>query len=304
MFVPDGEEPVAPSQGLCWACTFWCTRMSYIRRMNVSDENYRDGWALVLRSGESMSLRSVACPSGKYSAVHQHDGNVIMYRNADAHPVFATHTNFQPTVGGTGPAGDFDAPGRLELRTDGNLVVLSPADEVLWSSSTEGESVSSLQIHDWGMLALLNDRGHAVWRTESTGRNGWCGWHAVPDGKRLRRGQRLRNNTLVSANGEYVFFVSETGVSCLCRADGSVLWAVNPSSWDNGLELTHEGVLIARTKDGVPWHLNTFDIPDDVIASELLVTDSGQLVLSDDSGQVVWTLRRSQPSQRSSRRPC
>ncbi len=52
----------------------------------------------VLRSGESLCNRAVSCPTGEYTVVHQQDGNVVVYRNADAEAVWATGTNFQSAV--------------------------------------------------------------------------------------------------------------------------------------------------------------------------------------------------------------
>lgn len=53
------------------------------------------GHAVVLRAGEHLSERAVSSPSGEYSLVHQHDGNLVLYRNADREAVWASGSNYQ-----------------------------------------------------------------------------------------------------------------------------------------------------------------------------------------------------------------
>lgn len=86
-------------------------------------------------------------------------------------------------------------------------MVRSPAGERLWFSGTAGEPVAALMIHDWGKLVLKNDRGHVLWASDRAPKR-WDGWNNVTDGRRLRRGQCLRNGSLDSGNGEYAFVVT------------------------------------------------------------------------------------------------
>ncbi len=136
--------------------------------------------ALVLRTGEQLSRRAVSCPTGEYTVVHQHDGNVVLYRNADAAPIWATGTAFQPSIYNVyGERTDIDTapgrPGRLLLREDGDLVVLSATGEQLWASEMAAKGVTSLMIHDWGKLVLKNDRGHILWQTDRAPRRWTAG---------------------------------------------------------------------------------------------------------------------------------
>jgi hypothetical protein len=149
-------------------------------------------------------------------------------------------------------------------------------------------------IHDWGKLVGKNEHGHIVWQTDRASKR-WDGWNAVPDGRRLRRGQCLRNHTLVSDNGEYTFVVGEDGAGYLCRSDGPVLWAVFGAAGE-GYELTEEGRLISRSADGIARPGNGLGAWGDVNATEMLVTDEGHLVLVDESGQVVWSREPSKGS--------
>ncbi|WP_243787716.1 DUF6924 domain-containing protein [Saccharopolyspora gloriosae] len=263
-----------------------------------------NSYALVLRPGEQLSRRAVGCPTGEYSVVHQHDGNVVVYRNADSFPVWATGTNFQSSVGWHTPArfdtAAYGKPGRLTLEEDGDLVVYSPDGARRWSSDTAGEPVASLMIHDWGKLVLKDHEGYVVWQTERAPKR-WDGWNNVADGRRLRRGQCLRNASLVSDNGEYAFVVGGGDADYLCRTDGPILWVVFHQTGD-GYELTTEGKLLSRRPDGLPHHPYSLmggdsPSPDALLVSEMLVTDDGRLVLVDEDGAIMWTMRPEQESE-------
>jgi hypothetical protein len=246
---------------------------------------------LVLRTGGQLSRRAVSCPTGEYTVVHQHDGDVVLYRNADAAPIWATDTAFQPGIydvhgerTDTGTA--YGRPGRLLLREDGDLVVLSAAGEQLWASGMAAKGVTSLMIHDWGKLVLRNDRGHILWQTGKAPRR-WDGWNAVPDGRRLRRGQTLRGQTLTSDNGRYTFGITFDGAAYLCRAGGAILWTAFISSGD-GLEMTEDGGLASRSPDGIFRPGNGIGVPHDLNAAEFFVSDDGRLTFAGDDGQILW----------------
>jgi hypothetical protein len=259
------------------------------------------GYALVLRPGEHLARRAVSCPSGKFSVVHQHDGNVVVYRNADQFAVWATGTSFQPAVVNpeTVPADALDRvygrAGRLALEEDGNLVVYSPADQPLWTSRTAGRPITALMIHDLGRIVLKTAQDTIPWSSSYPPRH-WDGWDNVTDGSRLRRGQCLRNSSLVSDNGEYAFVVGEDAGAYLCRTEGPFMWAVNIHRGD-GYELTRDGRLITRSAEGVERTADSLKIPASTAAelaarnaAQMLVTNDGYLAIADDEGTVIWTL--------------
>ena len=262
-----------------------------------------DGYALVLRPGEHLSRRSVSCPSGEFSVVHQHDGNVVVYRNADRFVVWASGTDFQRAVvnPSTVPTDALDRvygrPGRLALEHDGNLVVYSSADKPLWTSHSGGrqQQIIALMIHDRGRLVLRTTQGTIPW-SSSYPPPRWDGWSNATDGRRLRRGQCLRNGSLASDNGEYAFVVGEGAGAYLCRTDGPMLWAVDIGHGE-GYELTPDGRLIARTADGAERPADSLQIPAATAvelaergAAQMLVTDDGSVAIADEGGTVIWTL--------------
>lgn len=259
-----------------------------------------DGYALVLRPGEHLSRRSVNCPSGEFSVVHQHDGNVVVYRNADRFAVWASGTNHQRSVvnPSTVPTDALDRvygrPGRLALEADGNLVVYSSAGKPMWTSRSAGRGVTALMIHDRGRLVLKTDRNTFPWSSDYPPAR-WDGWNNATDGRRLRRGQCLRGS-LVSDNGEYAFVVGEGAGAYLCRTDGPMLWAVDTGSGE-GYELTLDGRLVARTADGTERPADSLKIAAPTAAelaergaAQMLVTDAGDVAIADASGAIIWTL--------------
>jgi hypothetical protein len=260
-----------------------------------------DGYALVLRPGEHLSRRAVSCPSGEFSVVHQHDGNVVVYRNADRFAVWAAGTNFQRSVVNpeTVPTDALDRvygrAGRLALEEDGNLIVYSPDNKMLWTSGIGSYPPSALMIHDSGRLVVMSVKGTIPWSSKYPPQR-WDGWNHVTDGRRLRRGQCLRNGSLISDNGQYTFVVGEEAGAYLCRTDGPFLWAVN-LGWGEGYALTRDGRLITRGADGAERPADSLKISASTAAelaernaAQLLVTDDGHLAIADDDGTVIWTL--------------
>ncbi|WP_258345031.1 DUF6924 domain-containing protein [Saccharopolyspora gregorii] len=250
------------------------------------------GHALVLRPGEHLSRRAVSCPSGEYGLVHQHDGNVVLYRNADSVAVWATGTNYQravrdsPLVSDPDPA--FGRPGRLALEEDGDLVVYAHTGERLWAIGPQCEPVESLVVHDWGKIALKNEQGHVLWESPRAPKR-WDGWNSPADGHRVRRGQTLRNASLTSANGEYQFVVGEEDACFLCRVDGPVLWH-EPIRRGDGFALTADGEPRTVRPDGYALPGIVGPAPD-VRAEALLVTDDGLLALVDAHDEILWAHR-------------
>ncbi|WP_190194138.1 DUF6924 domain-containing protein [Streptomyces minutiscleroticus] len=258
-------------------------------------------YAVVLRAGEQLVRRAVSCPSGEYGVVHQHDGNVVVYRNADHCAVWATGTDFQPSVYGSEALEHHDLdrafgrPGRLVLQEDGNLVVYSSTGQPLWASGTTGRSTVALMIQDSGRLVLRTAEDTIAWASPYAPLR-WDGWNRVTDGRRLRRGQCLRGGSLVSDNGAYAFVVEGGGAACLCRTAGRILWTVGLRPQE-GYALTGDGRLVTRGPGGEERPAQSLGISDSAAAAlaqrgaaEMSVTDDGRLVITDGDGTVLWSM--------------
>lgn len=256
----------------------------------------------MLRPGEHLSRRSVSCPSGEYSVVHQHDGNVVVYRNADRFAVWAAGTNYQSSVWDpeTLATRDLDRvygrAGRLKLEEDGNLVVYCAENKARWTSGVGTYPPLGLMIHDAGRLVVMSVKNTFPWSSPHPPAR-WEGWNRTGDGRSLRRGQCLRDASLISHDGRFTFVVGEGTAVYLCHTDGPVEWVV-PKGGEEGLELTADGRLVLRGADGGERPADALGITSSTAAqlaargaAELLVTDDGDLVIRDGDGTVIWTMR-------------
>ncbi|GAB3249174.1 DUF6924 domain-containing protein [Kineosporia babensis] len=236
-------------------------------------------YATVLRPGEHLSDRAVSSPNGEFSLVHQHDGNVVIYRNADGHAVWATGTNFQGDV-------DLGArTGRLTLRENGSLAVQDSDGIYLWQSPAQPNPAQlSLVVTDRGQALLVDGSGREVWYSPRPPEY-WRVWKSVSDGHRLRRGQTLRGQSLTSANGRFTLVWDHGGQVYLREKDVGVRWLrrLEPGA---GLVMDDEGSLDVRHPNGTvsSWTL----APSWQGVHECYVSDEGRITLADGSGQVLW----------------
>jgi hypothetical protein len=97
------------------------------------------------------SGKSLTSTNGRFVAVMQGDGNLVIYGGGRA--LWGTRTH---------------APGSvLALQGDGNLVIYDSQGRAVWSTRTEGSGTTDqLIMQDDGNLVLYGARG-AVWGTGS-----------------------------------------------------------------------------------------------------------------------------------------
>lgn len=138
----------------------------------------------------------------------------------------------------------------------------------------------------------------------------WDGWDRPCDRTRLRRGQTLRDASLVSPNGRYEF-VSSNG-SFYLRENGEVVWLAAPGyARGTGLFLDRDGELQVRTTRGhgspmIPDfdHMRGKRVrwPRDADgkraparnADALVVRDNGDIDLVDEDDQTMWSFETAQ----------
>jgi pimeloyl-ACP methyl ester carboxylesterase len=97
-----------------------------------------------LRPGEGRTSSN-----GEYTLWYQGDGNLVLYRNSDGRPLWATAT--------PGPAGE------AAMQGDGNLVVYSSSWQPQWSSGTAGHEGARLAVQSDGNLVVYDAYGYPLW---------------------------------------------------------------------------------------------------------------------------------------------
>lgn len=115
--------------------------------------SWPDTW---LFSGEALyvggSIRSV---SNIYRLDHQTDGNVVLYRNDTGIPVWWTGTNGQSTH-------------YLHMRADGNLVLIGTDGQIKWQLGSNSPG-ARLAMQDQGNLVIYSTTDSVVWSTNTIG---------------------------------------------------------------------------------------------------------------------------------------
>ncbi|MCC7035406.1 MAG: hypothetical protein IT179_21505 [Acidobacteria bacterium] len=103
----------------------------------------------VLASGDSLQPgESRRSSNGEFELAYQSDGNLVLYRSSDGHPLWASMT-FQP--------------GLVAMQADGNLVVYNASGAPQWSSGTAGNPGAWLAIQEDGNLVVYDYYGYPLW---------------------------------------------------------------------------------------------------------------------------------------------
>lgn len=103
----------------------------------------------VLNSGQSISSQN-----GNYTLTYQDDGNLVLYRNFDKRPLWASNTGGKPDE-------------VCIMQGDGNLVIYGPDGEAFWSTATHGHPGSRLVVQDDGDVVIYNTNNQRIWSTDT-----------------------------------------------------------------------------------------------------------------------------------------
>jgi hypothetical protein len=116
-----------------------------------------------LNRGESVS----AC-NGAAELVHQHDGNVVLYRKNPHAPLWSTATAGRATTS-------------FVMQGDSNLVLYGSTG-AMWSSGTHyGPAGASLRVQDDCNLVIYSAAGTAYWSSHTHGCTNQGSWTKVSD---------------------------------------------------------------------------------------------------------------------------
>ena len=96
----------------------------------------------VLAPGSFLAVnQTLFSPSKKWELILQSDGNLVLYRTANMHPVWSTKTNGKDVM-------------RAIMQTDGNFVLYTFNGTPVWASGTNGKNNSLLILQDDGNLVI------------------------------------------------------------------------------------------------------------------------------------------------------
>lgn len=107
-----------------------------------------------LTADQSIGVNSqLISNNGKYQLILQGDGNLVLYRLADHHPLWATATNGKIAVSAI-------------MQGDGNFVLYDALHKPLWASGTNGKNGTYLIMQDDGNLVIYQN-AKAVWASST-----------------------------------------------------------------------------------------------------------------------------------------
>jgi hypothetical protein len=101
-----------------------------------------------------VSNTSIFSADGRFRLTYQEDTNLVLYRNADGAPLWAT--GFKPGGVGVSTMGD-----------DGNLVIYSALGDPVWATGTYGNPGSRLVLQNDGNLVIYRSDGVPIWATNT-----------------------------------------------------------------------------------------------------------------------------------------
>lgn len=145
----------------------------------------------------------------------------------------------------------------LMLRSNSNLVLITPAGAVKWSSGTAGSGAVRAVLSDNGHLVLLNASGQQVWSSDG-------GLYVLGGGDQLRAGSHLVSVRHNASSETWTNSNSQRSVGTM-QTDGNFVFAC-------GYPL--------RTV----WQTNTH-----VPGSYMSMLSDGRLIVKVPGGRIVWS---------------
>ena len=126
---------------------------------SISESHVTEGWTAA--NGEDMQVGESLAPDqpitsigGHYRLQYQWDGNLVLYRQSDSQPLWASDT-----------AGS--SFGDCVMQHDGNLVIHDAEGRPVWDSGTSGYPGARLVVQDDGNTVIYDSAGEWRWSTMS-----------------------------------------------------------------------------------------------------------------------------------------
>jgi surface antigen len=267
------------------------------------------------RFGRALWSSNTAGNPGAYLVNQPSDGNLVVY-GTDGQPLWATYTE--------GDRGD-----ALRLENNGNLLVTSPSDRVLWQTGAldhslfGGESLSGaasevlispnqqfqLAMQDDGNLVLYNDFGRALWASHTEGNPGAYLATQSSDGNVViysSSGQALWNAGTQGNPGD-ALQLQDDGNIVVYSAGGQAVWSTSSlqsslldgeslaGSWSQYLTAPNREYQFVMQADGnlVLYNNSGHPLWNSNTAGNpgayLAMQPDGNLVVYSLSGQPLWS---------------
>ncbi|WP_169736855.1 curculin domain-containing protein [Pseudonocardia spinosispora] len=214
----------------------------------------------VLASGATLTAnQSVRSANGRYSLIHQSDGNLVFYAGPGK-PVWSSQT--------TGKGA------RTVMQTDGNLVVYSAANKPVYDTSTGGNPGATLAVQDDGNLVIYSASKKALWsRSLSIGK--------------LAAGRSLGvNESIRSANNKCHLDMQGDG-NLVLYAGREALWSTKTTGKGGrkAVMQTDGNLVVVNAANQPLWDTKTGGMN----GAWLAVQDDCNLVLYLPDNRVVWS---------------
>ncbi|XP_055348365.1 uncharacterized protein LOC129595394 [Paramacrobiotus metropolitanus] len=250
----------------------------------TSAEQFANG-SVALKASEFMVPgKNYYSPSKTFRLTLQTDQNLVLYRECDSAPVFASRTEALP-------------PAKAFLSNDGNFMlgtynINDRMETLYWDTATWGYGESRLLVSDLGFFYLCNSES-CYWRSAGQRNQGCNGISNYAPATFYHYGVILKaeeemdlGSTYYSKNGDYSFIMYDVASNnyltvvrkCDCRQGFRTASLKRISS----LHLYANGNLVAYDSNGSPvwWSITSGNHVD----PELRLYDNGFLYLCDQRG--------------------
>jgi murein DD-endopeptidase MepM/ murein hydrolase activator NlpD len=222
-----------------------------------------DATGTVMRPGEVLRPgRSLGSEYGQYRLTMQEDGNLVLYVDRSARPLWHTHTHGHPGAWAV-------------MQTDGNLVVYDSAHRALWSSETAGHAGAYLAVQRDSNLVVYSPASQPLWASGLSNNE-------------LRTDEILVAEQYVKAlNGRYHLYMQADGNLVLYKEGGPALWWTgtygHPGAW---AIMQADGNFVVYSPNSSPlWHAHTAGHA----GANLVVQDDSNLVIYY-GGPAIWNI--------------
>ncbi|SFS72734.1 DUF4241 domain-containing protein [Saccharopolyspora flava] len=225
-----------------------------------------------MRVGQTLRRESLTSPNGRFSLVHQDDGNIVLYDTESLRAWWASNTCGADTA-------------LCALRDTDGLVLFSPRGKRIWCSGAT-RPATELAVRDSGEVVITDAGGETVW-TSGSASVAPSGPAAIGD--RMLPGQTLGRQSLTSESGRHTLTHQDDGNLVLYSNEGrGALWASDTQGRGTGrCKLLDSGDLVLYDRrGGIVWSTGTDGHPGAV----LTVGDEG-VELRNADGVAVWSIR-------------